>query len=99
MAVPRNFLSKTNTPTALNPPLQVERHILAERECFWSMSFDLNITAGRRAVVKRIVLKRALTATITDRAVEWVIDEQEFENALTVFVKCLGVGINHKAFR
>src|ERR1700736_553818 len=53
--------------------------------------------AGTGSVLKGLVLQRAFAALVTDRAVEWMVDQQELEHALLVLVDLLGGGLDRHA--
>jgi hypothetical protein len=98
LTVARDFLSKANASTALDTALKVKSHVLAQRKSLWSVSLHLNKSTRGRPVEQRIVLERTLTTAVADRAVERVVHEKKFENALSIFVNLRGIGIDGKPF-
>ncbi len=79
--VARDDLAEPQAPPAQDAPLAVEHedrthpHVLPER------ALRLNEPALPRPKLERVVLEGTLSALVTDRAVEGVIDEEKFQDA------------------
>src|SRR5262249_33477287 len=65
---------------------------------FGSMNLFLDETRGVCAVTKDHVLQFALAAFVADRAIEWVIGEQELQHVLAGVAHLLGVRFDDHAF-
>src|SRR5205823_2020326 len=75
--------------TALDAALAVEEHEVADRHRLLEVALLLDEARFTRAERERLVLQWALTAAIAHGAVERMVDQEEFEDAV---LHCLDVG-------
>ena len=97
LAVTGDFFGEANAAGALDAALEVERNVVAERERFDGVALLLDESAGSGTVEKGVVLERALAASVADRAVERVVDKEEFEDSFAVLVEGVRFGIDDQA--
>ena len=76
---------------ALDAPLAVQQNQRTDLDGLHEVTLLLDEARLSRAVRQRLVLQRALAALVTDRAVERVIREQEFENTILGLLDLFGV--------
>lgn len=97
LGVTRNFFGKPNATGALDASFKVERDVIAEWVSLWRVPFHFDEATGAWAVEKGVVLERAFAASVTDWAVERVVDQQKFEDALSILFNRVGFGVYHEA--
>src|SRR5579871_1998653 len=99
LVVPADVLGEASAAGAVDAALPVEDHIVREGIGFGEVALLLDVAADGRAVEERVVLQRALAAAVADGAVEWVIDEQELQDAAPVFHDRLALRLDSHSFR
>ena len=77
-----HLVGEAGAAIAQDAALAVEQHQVADRDRLLEVALLLDVAALARAVAERLVLQRALTALVADRAVERVVGEQQLEHAL-----------------
>ncbi len=80
--VARDLVGEARAPLAQHAAFAVEQHVRRDRDRLRERSLDVVESRIRPAVAHGLVLQRALAALVADRAVERVVDEQEFHDAL-----------------
>src|SRR5207248_2682440 len=98
LALPGDLLAEAGAPPAEDAALAVEDDLVGQWHRLVEMRFVELIAAGARAVLIGLVLQRTFAALVADRAVERMVDQEELEHALLVFVHLLGGGLDHHAF-
>ena len=95
--LPGNFLSKTHTARALDAAVHFlhgnERTRILDRE----HPFFFLVARTALAIAHRQILQQAFAALVANRAIEWMIDEQELHHTL-LRLDCLdALGAHHHA--
>jgi hypothetical protein len=76
----RDFLTKTNATRAQDATLVVERNARPKPNPFWLFDLVLEKTRIRAPVFDTEFLEATLAGLIADRAIERMIDEEEFHD-------------------
>ncbi len=92
--VPGDLLGEASAACAENAPLPIEHHQLRDRYRLGEMALLFDEAALSRAVSHRLILQGALSASVADRAVEGVVDQQELEDPLLGLLDHLRLGVN-----
>ncbi len=92
------LLGKTDATRAHDAALVVQHDALADVHPLRLLDLLLDETAVIVAVLDRVFLQLALAGLVADRAVERMIDEEEFHHALAAFVDQRRRGANGRAF-
>src|SRR5215471_6326119 len=94
----RNFLAETDAARAENAALVIKRHPRTELYGFRLFNFVLQKTRLRIAVVDTELLQLAFARLIADRAVERVVNQEKFHDAMPTFLHQRRIGANGHAF-
>ena len=95
LLVARDLPAEPHAAPAEHAALPVEHHQLGERDGLAEVTLLLPVAAPPRAEVERLVLQRALAAAVADRAVEGVVDEQQFQDRALRLDGGRRVGVDH----
>ncbi len=82
----RDLLREANAARAKNAALVVERDARAELDVFRLLHFILEETRILAAVLDAELLEAAFSGLVADRAIERVINEQEFHHPTPAFL-------------
>src|SRR5262249_47201637 len=96
--VMRDFLAETDASRAQNTTLVVQRDAWADLHGFRLLHFVFQKTRLRVAVIDAEFLQLAFASLIADRAIERVIDQEKFHDAVPAFVHQRRVGANSHPF-
>ena len=80
-----DIAGKAGTAVAQNAPLAVHENVFVEGNWFFVAAFFFDKAAFAGAVGHGLVLQGALAAFVANRAIQWVVDEQEFQHAVLGF--------------
>ena len=75
-----DLVGEARAAVAEDAALAVEQHVIADRDRLLEVALGLDVAALAGAVAERLVLERALTALVADRAVERMVGEQQLEH-------------------
>ncbi len=92
--VAADLLGEPGAAGAKDAALPVEQNQVGHRDGLFEVSLDLHESALTRPVRHGLILERALTAFVTDRAIEWVIGEQELEHRFLGLLDGLALGVD-----
>ena len=81
-----NFVAKSNATRAQNAALVVERNSRAELHRLRLLHLVFEKAGAARAVLNAELLELAFARLVADRAIERMIDEQEFHHPLATFL-------------
>src|SRR5664279_4946202 len=84
--VVRDFLAKTDATRAENATLVVECHARAELDVLRFFDLVFEEARFRVTVLDAEFLQATLTRLVADRAIERMIDEEEFHDSLAAFL-------------
>ena len=99
LAVPGDLLRKPCAAGALNAPLTVEYNILRNRHSLRKVPLLIDKASDTGPVLEDHVLKRALTAAITYRTVQRVINQKELQDTVLCLFDLGRDSIHDHAFR
>jgi hypothetical protein len=89
-----HLLAEADAAVAEDAALPVDGHQRRELERLLEVALGIGEAALARAPSHRDVLERALAALVADRAVERVIDEQEFDDRVLRLLHPVGLGVD-----
>ena len=97
--VARDFLSEAHAALAQDAALAIEQDLRGELQRLAVGALCVNEARALAAFAHRLVLQGAFAALIADRAVQRVVDEQEFHHAFLGATGNLGgaLGLHHHA--
>src|SRR5579864_2626279 len=99
LALAGNLLAETRAAPAEDAALPIEHDLVRQRHRLVEMRLLEGEAAGAGTVLVGLILKRALTALVADRAIEWMVDQQELQHAPLVLLRLLGPGPDDHAVR
>src|SRR5690606_36665497 len=82
-----DLLGEAAAPLAEHAPLPVQQDLAGDRDRFGEGALGLVEPGVRATVLERLVLHRALPALVADWAVQRVVDQQQFHDALMRLVR------------
>ncbi len=94
LVISRDVLGEPDATRAENAALVVEHDARPKINGLRLVYLRLDKPAGRLAVLDRVLLQLALTRLVADRAIERMVDEQPFEDALSHLFGSRRTGIN-----
>ena len=97
LLVARDLPAEPHAAPAEHAALPVEHHQFGERDGLAEVTLLLPVAAPTGAEVEGLVLQRALTAAVADRAVEGVVDQQQFQDRPLRLDGGRRVGADHHA--
>ena len=77
-----DFVGEARAPVAQDAALPVEQDEVADRDRLLEVALLLDVAALPRAVAVRLVLQRALSTLVADRAVERMVGEEQLDHRL-----------------
>ena len=94
-----NFLAKAHATGAMDATAHLFHadewpDVLVEDQAFFFV-----VTRGTTAITHRQILQLAFAALVTDGAIQWMVDEQEFHHRLLRLDSAIGFGVHHHALR
>ena len=92
-----DLVGKAGASSTQNASLPVEQHQIRNRDRLGVVALLLDETGFTGPIRHGLVLQWTLTAPITNRTIERVIDEEEFEDALLGFLHSVVQGVDHHA--
>ena len=97
--IARNFLTEAHAALAQNAALAVEQDLRGELQRLAIRTLCVNEARTLAAFAHCLVLQGAFAALIADRAIQRVVDEQEFHHAFLGATGNLGgaLGLHHHA--
>ena len=78
-----------------NAPFPINGNDRTERSCLGIVMPVKLHTGIRRAVLEDVVLQRAFAALVTNRAIEGMVEQSEFQNTLLRLFHFFGSGFDH----
>ena len=90
-----DFIRETGAAVTENAALTVEVDGVADRYRLFEVALLFYETGLARSVGHRLVLQWALTALVTDRTVEGMVDQQELKDPVLGFLGDLSLGLHH----
>ncbi len=77
-----DLVGEAGATIAQDAALAVEQHEIADRDRLLEVTLLLDVATLARTVAERLILQRAFAALVAHRAVEWMVGEQQFDDAL-----------------
>ena len=96
--VTSHLLREARAAIAQDATLAVEVDEIADRDGLFEVALLFDEARLARAVGHGLILQRALAALVAHRAIERVVDQQEFEHALAAFHGLGVLRVHHHAF-
>ena len=83
-----HFVGKAGATIAQDATLAVEQHQFANGDGLFVVALFFDVAALARTMAERLILQRALAALVADWAIEWMVCEQQLDDALLGSLRC-----------
>ena len=88
---------ETNTTCAHHAPVREQSDLLANMILIHPLDLGLVQSANRIAILVRVVLQITFARLIANRAIEWMIEQQQLERHLLSRLDLLRIGANDRS--
>src|SRR5579862_7949676 len=92
-----DLLREAHAAVAEDATLAVDGYQRAQRQRLLEVALGLDEARASETPAEGDVLQRALTALVADRAVEWVVDEEELDHCVLGMAHALGLRVDDHA--